>query len=66
MNLKYLNGLFDHVYVLTLEGSKDRQYYFEENFNRLEFEFFFGMDRRNINFDNIDWTGTPEICVLLG
>jgi len=53
-----INEAFDHIYVLTLDRAKDRQSLFEKNFHGLDFEFFFGIDRRNINFDSQEWTGS--------
>lgn len=61
-----INNAFDHIYVLTLARAKDRQELFEQNFKGLDFEFFFGVDRREINFDNKDWKGTEKDLLSFG
>jgi glycosyl transferase, family 25 len=60
MDFGFLNNYFDCVYVLTIERAHDRQEHFKNQFKGLKFEFIYGIDRRDINFDNKTWKGTVE------
>lgn len=48
--IDFLNDYFDHIYILTLERAKDRQELINERFANLNFSFFFGVDKKNLDF----------------
>lgn len=48
-----LNENFSHIYVLTLERSKDRQKEFKRRFEGLNFSFFFGTDANKVSYQSL-------------
>ena len=44
-----LNDFFDAIFVITLEGYEMRQQSIRENMNGLNFEFWFGTDKRKLD-----------------
>jgi glycosyl transferase family 25 len=48
-----LNDFFDHIYVLTLERSKERQEEFKRRFKGLNFSFFYGTDAKLVSSEKL-------------
>jgi glycosyl transferase family 25 len=44
-----LNKLFDKIYVLTIERARERQIAFSNHFKGLNYSFFYGIDKNDIN-----------------
>ena len=48
-----INNYFDHVYVLTIDDAKDRQAALVKHLKGLDWEFFYGVNKKNLNMDNV-------------
>jgi glycosyl transferase family 25 len=48
-----LNGFFDKIFVITIERAKERQIHIREEFKGLNFEFFVGTDKFNLNYEDL-------------
>lgn len=48
-NWKILNDYFDKIYIITLHRAADRQEKVKHLFEGVNFEFFFGVDKLNLN-----------------
>jgi len=48
-----LNGVFDRIYVLTLERAGARQRHIEAELGGLDYHFFQGIDKRTLDFDQL-------------
>ena len=50
---KFLNDYFDKIYVLTLPGLTDRQYHVKKNLAGLNYEFFYGIDKKEVTMEDL-------------
>ncbi|HMZ46246.1 MAG TPA: glycosyltransferase family 25 protein [Chitinophagaceae bacterium] len=48
----HFNTFFNHIYVLTIERAKERQEAISKEFEGLNFNFFYGFDKKNL--DNME------------
>jgi len=48
-----LNNYFDHVYVLTIDGAEDRQGPLVKLLKGLDWEFFYGTNKKDINIEQL-------------
>jgi len=48
-----LNEFFDHIYVLTLKRSTDRQAHIEKTLAGLAYHFFYGVDKEALNYEEL-------------
>ena len=51
--LKILNQYFDKIYVITLKRSPERQEKVRAHFKDVDFEFYFGVDKMNLNMEEL-------------
>ena len=49
--LSALNSAFDHIYVLTLDRARERQEHIASELEGLDFEFFTGVDKFDLDYD---------------
>ena len=49
-----LNHYFDKIYVLTLERATDRQALIRSNLNELNYEFFIGIDKKDLTITALE------------
>jgi glycosyl transferase, family 25 len=52
-SLSLLNTFFDKIYVVTLHRATNRQTKIKEILNELDYEFFYGVDKLNLNIDTL-------------
>lgn len=48
-----MNNYFDHIYVLTLEGAIDRQGPLVEILKGLNWDFFYGVNKQNLSYQEV-------------
>ena len=48
-----LNHFFDHIYVLTLKRATERQAQIKKNLTGLRYQFFFSVDKNDIDVNNL-------------
>jgi glycosyl transferase family 25 len=53
MNFEPLNKFFDHTYVITLERATERQEKIIQNLEGLNYQFFFGVDKKDLSIDQL-------------
>lgn len=51
--IAFLGKYFDKIFVITLERALDRQEKVRERLAGLPFEFFFGVDKHSLNWENL-------------
>lgn len=44
---------FDKIYVLTITGSKERRETFENNWKKINYEYFWGFEGKNLNYSEL-------------
>lgn len=52
-----LNNYFDHIYVLTIEGAENRQKAIAAPLEGLDWSFFYGVHKKNLNLDALISSG---------
>ncbi len=52
-----LNRYFDHIYVLTIDGAEDRQSAIVEPLEGLDWTFFYGTHKKNLDIDSVIASG---------
>ncbi len=52
-DISLLNDYFDHIYVLTLKRAKDRHLYIEKVLAGLDWDFFYGIDKRSLDYEKV-------------
>jgi len=52
-----INNYFDHIYVLTIDGSEKRQAALETSLKGLNWEFFYGVHKKNLDMDIVKEQG---------
>lgn len=60
-----LNAFFDKIYVLTVPACVERQRVFAENMRGLNFQFFYGVDRRTLVMDDLKRSGVYDEALAL-
>jgi glycosyl transferase, family 25 len=55
---RQVNEYFDHVYVITLERAKERHEHIKNELEGLEYELFYGVDKKDLDIDELKRLGT--------
>jgi glycosyl transferase, family 25 len=55
---RQVNEKFDHVYVITLERAKERHDHIMKELEGLEYELFFGVDKKDLDIEELKRLGT--------
>ncbi|MEP6674898.1 MAG: glycosyltransferase family 25 protein [Ferruginibacter sp.] len=58
--LEILNDFFDKIYVITLKRSPERQQKVNKHFANVHFEFFFGVDKMDLDMDQLVQTNVYD------
>jgi glycosyl transferase family 25 len=48
-----INDYFDYIYILTIERAIERHKKIDNNLNGLNYSFFYGIDKMNLNIDDL-------------
>ena len=51
--LQALNQYFDKIFVITLHRSEDRHAKINKHFAGVDFEYFYGVDKQNLSYDEL-------------
>lgn len=54
---EYLNRYYDKIYVLSVQTATDRRQLFASHFEGLEYDFFFGADKKNFSVKEAESSG---------
>lgn len=55
--IAFLEKYFDHIFVITLERATDRQAKVKERLEGLHYDFFYGVDKHELNWEKINQEG---------
>ncbi len=60
-----LNGYYEKVYVLSVTAAAKRRALFADQFDDLNYEFFYGADKNNFSIEEVEANGTydPKLAV---
>ena len=58
--LSVLNQLFDKIYVITLHRATSRQQTIKHILDGVDYDFFYGVDKLNLNFEQVQQDGTYD------
>jgi glycosyl transferase family 25 len=53
-----LNDYYDKIYVLSVQSATERREMFSKNFKGLNYEFFFGADKKDFSIEQVEGNGT--------
>lgn len=56
-NFDVFNSYFDRIYVLSIEAAVQRREKFKKRFDGLEYEFFFGVDKKEVSLEALIASG---------
>lgn len=55
--IAFLEKYFDHIFVITLERATDRQAKVKERLEGLRYDFFYGVDKHELNWEKVNQEG---------
>jgi glycosyl transferase family 25 len=55
--IAFLEKYFDHIFVITLERATDRQAKVKERLEGLHYDFFYGVDKHELNWEKVNQEG---------